>query len=178
MQKEVTKTTDPQGELLTQVDEHNQIIGSINRGAAHETPGVYYRTIYVLVKNDRGEVLIQKRSSTKDLYPNYWDLSVGGHVNFGQSYENTAARELGEELGINVSEKDLDAKGEVLVRLPNSGEYFNVYEYKLKPGETISASDEEINDTRWMKIEEIKKSMAEKSLQWYERPEQVIAALY
>jgi isopentenyldiphosphate isomerase len=178
MAKKITTTTDPQGELITQVDEHNQIIGSISRGRAHETPGVYYRTIYVLVKNDRGEVLIQKRSTTKDLYPNCWDLSVGGHVNFGQSYEETAARELSEELGLDVSEKDLNCKGEVLVRLPNSGEYFKVFEYSLKPGETVSASEEEINDTGWMTVEDIKKSMADKTLQWYERPEQIISALY
>ena len=178
MVENIVNTTDPQGELLTRVDEYNKIIGSISRGAAHETPGVFYRTIYVLVKDEKGEILIQKRSTTKDLYPNCWDLSVGGHVNFGKSYEETAVRELGEELGLNVSEQDLVSKGEVIVKLPQSGEFFNIFEYSLKPGETISASQEEVNDTRWMSIEDIKQSMVDKSLQWYARPEQVIVALY
>lgn len=172
------KTTDPQGELLTQVDEHNNVIGSIGRGVAHETPGIFYRTIFVLVKNDKEEILIQKRSSTKDLYPDCWDLSVGGHVNFGQSYEETAAREIGEELGVEALEEDLIPKGEVLVKLSNSGEYFNVFEYNLKPGQEISALEEEIGDTKWMTIEDIKKSMKDKSLKWYPRPLQVIEALY
>jgi len=173
-----TKTTDPQGELLTQVNEYNQVIGSISRGEAHEKKGVFYRTIYVLVKNDQDQVLIQKRSSTKDLYPDCWDLSVGGHVNFGQSYEATAVRELEEELGLHVSEEDLITKGKVLVRLPSSGEYFNVFEYNLKPNETIAASEEEIGDTKWLTIEEIKNSMKDKPMKWYPRPEQTIAALY
>lgn len=172
------QTTDPQGELLTEVDERNQVIGSISRGEAHERPGVFYRTIYVLVKNDRGEVLVQKRSSTKDLYPDCWDLSVGGHVNFGKTYEETAARELGEEVGLKVTEEDLVRRGEVLVKLPNSGEYFNVFEYNLKPNETITVSQEEIGDTKWMTIEEIKKSMEDGSMKWYPRPEQTITALY
>ena len=171
-------TTDSQEELLTQVDEHNKVIGSISRGEAHEKRGIFYRTIYVLVKNNNEQVLVQKRSSTKDLYPDCWDLSVGGHVNFGQNYVETAAREVGEELGLEVSEADLIPKGEVLVKLPNSGEYFNVFEYKLKHSEVIKVSEEEINDTRWMTIEEIKKSMEDGSLQWYERPMQTIAALY
>lgn len=172
------ETTDPQDELLTQVDEHNRVIGSINRKAAHETPGVYYRTIYVLVINDKGEVLIQRRSVTKDLYPNCWDLSVGGHVNFGKSYEETASRELEEELRLKNTEKDLTYKGEVLVRLPMSGEFFHVYEYRLKSGESVTASTEEVSKTDWMTMEAIKASMATRSLQWYPRPEQVIAALY
>lgn len=173
-----TATTDPQDELLTQVDENNHLIGSISRGEAHDTEGVYYRTVYILVKNDNGEVLIQKRSSTKDLYPNCWDLSVGGHVNFGKSYEETAVRELKEELGLDVTEEDLLLKGEVLVRLPKTGEYFNVFEYNLKPGETTSPSHEEINETRWISIGDIKKSMEDQSLDWYTRPVQVISALY
>jgi isopentenyldiphosphate isomerase len=171
-------TTDPQEELLTQVDEHNQVVGSISRGTAHTTSGVFYRTIYILVKNDRGEVLLQKRSPTKDLYPNCWDLSVGGHVNFGKSYIETAVREISEELGLSIDESELKFVGEVLVKLPSSGEYFNVFEYKLKPGQEINALAEEIGDTKWMSIDEIKKSMETESLQWYERPLQVIKALY
>jgi isopentenyl-diphosphate Delta-isomerase len=174
----VAGTTDPQEELLTQVDERNNVIGSIARGKAHNDEGIFYRTIYVLVKNAKGEILLQKRSPTKDLYPDCWDLSVGGHVNFGKTYEETAARELGEELGLQVSEKDLITKGDVLMRLPKSGEFFRIFEYNLKPDQTISTSAEEINGIKWMTIDEIKRSMAEKTLAWYTRPEQVIAALY
>lgn len=172
------KTTDPQGELLTEVDSNNQVIRSIGRGEAHSKTGVYYRTIYVLVKDEQNRVLLQQRSETKDLYPGCWDLSVGGHVNFGDTYPATAAREVEEELGLEVTEKDLVFKGEVLVKLPKSGEYFQVFEYQLKPGQSIKASAEEINTTTWMTIEDIKQSMTDKSLKWYPRPEQVVAALY
>jgi isopentenyldiphosphate isomerase len=139
---------------------------------------VFYRAIYVLVMNDDGEVLIHKRSQTKDLYPGCWDLSVGGHVNYQDTYEQTAVKEVGEELSLEVTEEDLVLKGEVLAKLPNSGEFFKVFEYRLKPGETISPSEEEIDKTRWMAIEDIKRSMKDGSLQWYERPLQTIAALY
>lgn len=171
-------TTDPQEEMLIQVDEKNQIIGSISRKDAHERQGVFYRTIFVLVRNGDREVLVQKRSPTKDLFPNHWDLSVGGHVNYGQSYTEAAARELKEELGIDASEDELVPKGDVLVTLPHSGEHFKVFEYNIKPNQNVSVSEEEINETRWMTIEDIKKSMSDKSLQWYARPEQVIRALY
>lgn len=171
-------TTDPQYELLTQVDKQNKVIGPIKRGVAHNTPGIFYRTIYILVKNLKNEFLIQKRSSTKDLFPNCWDISVGGHVDFGDSYLETAARELQEELGITSKEVDLKFKGKVLVKLPKSNEYFYVYEYILKPNQKIITEKNEIRDTTWMTIENIKKTMADKSLLWYTRPEQIISALY
>ncbi|MEK9200455.1 MAG: NUDIX domain-containing protein [Patescibacteria group bacterium] len=173
-----TGTTDPQAELLIQVDEDNQIIGSIDRHTAHSEPGIYYRTISVLIFNSDDEVLVQKRSPTKDLFPNCWDLSVGGHVNFGKEYLETAVREVGEEMGLQVSEADLIEKGAVLVHLPHSGEFFKVYEYHLKPGEHVKASVEEVADTAWMTIDQMKQSMQDKSRQWYARPEQIIAALY
>jgi isopentenyldiphosphate isomerase len=173
-----TITTDPQSELLTRVDNNNNILGSIPRGKAHNTRGIFYRTIYVLIKNDKEEVLLQKRSSTKDLYPDCWDISVGGHVNFGDSYEVTAVRELNEELGLIISKEDLIKKGDVLVILPSTGEFFRIFEYSLKPGEKIKVSGEEISDTKWMSIKYIKKSMKEKTLKWYTRPEQIITALY
>lgn len=174
----VTKTTDPQGELLTEVDKDNNVLGGINRGKAHSTAGIYYRTIYVLVKNNKDEILCQKRSSTKDLYPNCWDLSVGGHVDFGKSYLETAVREIREELGLIVNENDLTLRGEVLVNLPKNGEFFNVYEYKLKPSDKLNFSEEEVSSVAWMSIQAIKKSIQDRSLEWYARPEQIIEKLY
>jgi isopentenyldiphosphate isomerase len=167
------KTTDPQDELLTQVDENNNVIGPIKRKIAHETPGIVYRTVYILIKNSKGEYLFQKRSPTKDLYPDCWDLSVGGHVDWGNSYIETAVREIKEELGLTIKVPNLVFKGEVLVKLPKSSEFFYVYEYKLKPGQKINASKEEVADVKWLKMEE-----AKVSLKWYPRPEQVLKALY
>jgi isopentenyldiphosphate isomerase len=178
MSNQKFKTTDPQNEQLIQVDEHNEVIGGVTRIKAHSTPGIYYRTIFILVKNNKGEVLIQKRSPTKDLYPNCWDLSVGGHVNFGKSYVETAVRELKEELGVEAKDEDFILKGEVLVKLPKSNEFFNVFEYQLKPNQEILTEKNEISDIAWISIKNIKKSMADKSLLWYARPEQVIDALY
>lgn len=171
-------TTDPQNEMLTEVDLNNKVIGPISRKEAHRSPGKIYRTIFVLVKNNKGEMLLQKRSATKDLYPNCWDLSVGGHVNYQKTYEETAVKELEEELGIKTSEKKLIYKGEVLVKLPVSNEYFHVFEYLLEPTDKIRLAKEEITDSMWMKIEDLKESMKNKTLEWYPRPLQIIEALY
>lgn len=47
-----------------------------------------------------GEVLLCHRHPERLSYPNVWDLP-GGHVDPGETPQQTAHRELGEELGIN-----------------------------------------------------------------------------
>jgi beta-glucosidase len=43
---------------------------------------------------------VHQRTPTKDVYPGYWDVTVGGVVAAGEGYEDAARRELREELGI------------------------------------------------------------------------------
>ncbi len=68
--------------------------------------GDWHRSVDVfVVRGD--ELLLQKRCATKDSYPDMWDLSCGGHIFAGESSLETAVRELGEELGLEVQSSDL-----------------------------------------------------------------------
>ena len=171
-------TTDSQEELLTQTDSANNVIGPLGRKIAHNSGGKYYRTIYVLVFNKQGEMLLQKRSPTKDLYPNCWDISVGGHVNFGDTYEDTAVRELKEELGIKANIEELEYLKEVLVKLPNSNEFFHVYKYTLKNSDTLKLESKEVSDIKWQPLLNVMESIKQNHDQWYTRPTQVLTSIY
>ena len=46
-----------------------------------------------------GRILLGQRSSTREYYPNVWDM-FGGHMEPGEDQEQTLVRELEEELGI------------------------------------------------------------------------------
>src|SRR5207249_743386 len=52
--------------------------------------------------NSAEEVFLQLRSRRKDRHPLLWDSSAAGHVNAGEEYDQAAARELTEELGIQI----------------------------------------------------------------------------
>ena len=56
--------------------------------------------VHVCVFNTKGEMLIQQRQPFKTTWPGLWDLSIGGHIEAGETSEDSAERELFEELGI------------------------------------------------------------------------------
>jgi len=91
---------DPGDELVTIVDEHNAVVGAMPRREMRSRR-LPHRSTYILVFNSRGELFVQKRTMTKDVYPGYYDVAAGGVVLAGESYEEGAARELEEELGIS-----------------------------------------------------------------------------
>ncbi|NCC77165.1 MAG: NUDIX domain-containing protein [Clostridia bacterium] len=90
----------PAEEIVVIVDRDNQPIGAVTRKIMRQQR-LIHRASYILVFNTDGELYIQKRSRTKDIYPGYWDLAAGGVVLDRESYEESAKRELREELGLS-----------------------------------------------------------------------------
>jgi copper homeostasis protein CutC/isopentenyldiphosphate isomerase len=86
-------------EIVCLVDERNNVVGHAPRRMMRELR-LIHRATYILVFNSRGELCVQQRTLTKDVYPGYLDPATGGVVLTGESYEESAGRELGEELGI------------------------------------------------------------------------------
>src|SRR5215470_15728838 len=89
----------PADEIVVIVDEDNNIVGAAPRREmrAKRLP---HRSTYILVFNAQGELYVQKRTMSKDVFPGYYDPATGGVVLAGESYEQSAVRELEEEMGI------------------------------------------------------------------------------
>jgi isopentenyl-diphosphate Delta-isomerase len=104
-------------EILEILDVDDKVIGTATRGEIHRR-GFLHRAVHIFVFNSAGEVYIQRRSISKDRHPGKLDSSAAGHVDPGESYEQTAIRELGEELGIKAEVKEV-------LRVPASGETDN-----------------------------------------------------
>jgi len=81
------------------VDEEDHVIGKETREKCHNNQ-LIHRSVYIFLNNSKKGIFIQKRSIMKDLYPGYYTGSASGHVNFGETYDQAAFRELEEELGI------------------------------------------------------------------------------
>jgi isopentenyldiphosphate isomerase len=91
-------------EIVALVDVNDRVIGEASRSRVREQ-GLIHRVSYIFVFNASGQLLLQKRTAIKDLYPGYYDAAAGGVLLAGETYEVSAGRELQEELGIQAPMK-------------------------------------------------------------------------
>jgi 16S rRNA (adenine1518-N6/adenine1519-N6)-dimethyltransferase len=88
------------------VDENDKILRDASRSEVHAN-NLRHRAVHILIFNSAGELYLQQRSRWKDRHPLKWDSSAAGHVVADESYDETARRELEEELGISVPLKKI-----------------------------------------------------------------------
>jgi isopentenyldiphosphate isomerase len=81
-------------EVIEIVDTEGRTIGLRNRSEVHRDPSLLHKVVHVLIFNDAGQLLLQKRSMKKDVAPGKWDTSVGGHVSPGEDLMFAALREM------------------------------------------------------------------------------------
>src|SRR6476659_6125316 len=79
----------------------DRICGYASRSEVHGN-NLRHRAVHILIFNQLGDMYLQQRSRWKDRHPLKWDSSAAGHVTAGENYDETARRELKEELGIDV----------------------------------------------------------------------------
>jgi|YNPMSStandDraft_1061717.scaffolds.fasta_scaffold06382_2 isopentenyldiphosphate isomerase/intracellular septation protein A len=89
-------------EWLPIVDKNGIILGKVSRNEAHKNKEWLHPVIHLHIFNDKGELFLQKRGKLKLVMPEKWDTSVGGHILWGESIEQTIKRETKEELGFNI----------------------------------------------------------------------------
>jgi isopentenyl-diphosphate delta-isomerase len=87
-------------EAVVWVDRDDRVQGQLPR-AELRARGLIGRCTFILLFNAAGELCVHRRTLSKALYPGYWDVAAGGMVAPGESYAESAARELAEELGVS-----------------------------------------------------------------------------
>ena len=95
-------------ELVEEVDEDGSVLRVVTR-AQMRAELLRHRCTYIGVIGTDGRLLIHQRSADKEVYPSYWDVCAGGVCTAGESWDVSARRELGEELGITVPVEHLGA---------------------------------------------------------------------
>ena len=141
-------------ELLDLVDADNTVIGTVARSRVHGEPALRHRAVHVLVYDDRDRLLLQKRSSAKQIQPGKWDTSVGGHLAAGESYLAAAVREAAEELGLAIDAAALAPVHEYVWR--SAVETEHVASYRIENGGPFRPHPEEVDEVRFWSPEELR----------------------
>ncbi|GGY17554.1 NUDIX hydrolase [Streptomyces djakartensis] len=86
-------------ELVERVDEEDRVLGVVDRDEAIRQ-GWPHRVATTVCRDPRGRVLVHRRPEHVSRFPGHYDWLIGGGVAAGETYQEAAARELEEELGV------------------------------------------------------------------------------
>ncbi len=145
-------------EIFDVVDEQDHVIGQMARSEVHRL-GLMHRAVHILVFNRRGEIFLQKRSMLKDRQPGLWDSSSSGHVDAGEDYDQSALRELREELGLV---PDKSPKRLFKLNASSETDQEHVWVYRSESDGPFVLQAEEISEGRWLSIEEVHRWTADR----------------
>lgn len=90
----------PKEEQIILVDANDAPVGTMGKLETHEK-GFLHRAFSIIVKNDKGEILLQKRAVGKYHSGGLWTNTCCGHPRAGEEILSAAHRRLREEMGFD-----------------------------------------------------------------------------
>ena len=146
-------------ELVDKFDNKRQPL-NISRERFEKIKGEYNQSVHVWIINSNNELLIQKRSETKRVYPGMWAIT-GGAVDSGELPITALYREIKEELGITVTPDET----ELLLSLARTYDFVDIYLVKKDIDiNEIIMQPEEVQEVKWVSIDEFKTLLNENQI--------------
>ncbi len=145
------------------VNKNNKPLGLKDKIECHLGEGVLHRAFSVFVFNNKGELLLQKRSERKLLWPLYWSNTCCSHPFNKEDYLLAGKRRLNEEMGFTCNleligsfrykakYKDIGSENELCFVLVGK------YDGDVNP------NFKEVADSKWMEIQQIKNDIRRRS---------------
>lgn len=151
-------------ETVPIVDENGLVIARAAREYCHRhgdtaqpegEPLLLHPVVHLQIVDRYSRLFLQHRSPNKETYPGRWDTAVGGHVSYGEYYEEALFREAGEELGLydfNPQYMDNYIAGDEFDR-EMVGMYVTVGSFDLHP------ENYEVSEGRYWTLEQIEANL-------------------
>lgn len=114
-------------ELLDMVNKNDEVIGQKRRSEVYSKKLSNFRVVNAFLINKDGKLWIPRRAKDKRIFPLCLDASMGGHVSAGETYEQAFAREMMEELRIDVNVTPYEYIGTLNPNKNNTSAYMKVY---------------------------------------------------
>ena len=151
-------------EYIDVLDENGNKTGIVKSRADAHRDGDWHKVAFVFVVNDKGEIILQKRSPEKQTNPNKWTASASGHLSSGDSDIEGALRELEEEIGVKATEDELQYLCTVkyqssdIERNLKISHIINVYLlFKNIKIEELVLQDEEVSEAKYVYFKDFEK---------------------
>ena len=144
-----------ESEDLILVDADDNEIGHRSKTECHNGAGVLHRAFSVFLFNDTGQLLMQKRSSGKRLWPGFWSNSCCSHPRRGESLQIATERRLSDELNISTALEFVYQFCYQAHYGAAGSEHELCHVYLGRAGEDALANESEIEGIRFIAAEEL-----------------------
>ena len=142
------------------LNEFGEFTGEVATREECHKKGLWHRAVYAFIIDKNSNILLQKRSAKKKLWPNMWDVTVGGHVDASEFGRQSLIREVKEELGIDITDDDIkylvgsssiNIKGDII------NKHYNECYLITKDIDTskIKLQEEEVSEVKYFSKEEV-----------------------
>ena len=133
------------------------------KSEAHKN-GWFHATAHIWFFTSDKRILLQKRALTKKVFPGIWDISVAGHIGAGEGILDGAKREVFEEIGLILEDKDLIKIGTRIHQVNHENgiqdnEHHHVFIAELKtPISELTMQPEEVADLKLWDLKVLKET--------------------
>ncbi len=162
LQQCIIKKTNMADEFIDILHKTGEFTGEVKLKSEAHRLGLYHASVHIWFFTDQGKIVLQKRACNKDTYPDLWDVSVAGHIGAGETPEDSAIREVKEEIGLSISKNDLMFIGIYLAeKTPRpdlyDNEFHHIYLSRLDVStKTLTLQEEEVSDLTLIDLDELK----------------------
>lgn len=133
------------------VNELDKVIGYKSRNEIKTSD--IYRVAVLWITNSKGEILLAKRSKTKENSPSKWGTAVAGTVEKGETYYTNLIKEAREEIGLTDT---YPVRGEKN-RIKSKTNYFRQWHFITinKDIKDFKLNKDEVEKIKWFKKDEL-----------------------
>lgn len=128
-------------ELLDLVNDNDEVIGTKLRSEVYAEGLKNFRAVNAMIVNDKGELWIPRRTEHKKIFPLGLDMSMGGHVESGEDYDETFRRETAEELNLDVDTVPTKLLGKLTPHEDGVSAFQQVYEINMNEAPNYNPQD-------------------------------------
>lgn len=139
-----------QSDQFIVVDAEDKFIGYHTREECHHNKMLIHRTMGVLIFNKQHQILLEKRSISKEMDSGKWSITGAGHVARGETYIDAAKRKLRDELGISI---ELRFVKKYLNVLPNETEMMTIFSGQYEG--PFMLDKDEIIEVQFLNLEQL-----------------------
>lgn len=141
--------------LVQLVDANDQPAGGASKADIFKD-GLLHRIARIMLFDESGMVLIQKRLADKTLFPGCWDNSAAGHVDEGEDYLTAAKRELSEEIGVEADLKEASYyRAYSEDRNKRLDRFTKIYTATIAHDSKFSLQPQEVAEVKWVSVDSL-----------------------